>query len=93
MNASSLQISSFDILPHLEVVSFVGPAPEHGEVLGENHTGNWSLEDICYSKSSSQNAAIKLAETTHKECWVVNRTDGNKVTFKFKPAAGIDLSV
>jgi hypothetical protein len=93
MNASTLQISTYRVLPQLELVSFAGPAPERSDVLGENHTGDWSLEDICYSTSSAQAAAKRLAERTHKECWVVDRSNGDKVTFKFKPAAGIDLSV
>jgi hypothetical protein len=77
--------------PHLEIIAITGEVLDRGEVLKKTSASAWSLEDICYSEESSKNVAQAIATRTNKECWVVDRNNGNRITFRFKPAAGITL--
>lgn len=80
-----------DELSHLEVIAIQGKVFERGEVLQKSSVEAWSLEDICYCPHSSRTMAEKVALKTQQECWVVDRNDGNRVTFRFKPGGVIDL--
>lgn len=82
---------SFDELSHLEVIAIQGEVFERGEVLQKSSVAAWSLEDICYCPRSSKATAEKVALKTQQECWVIDRNDGNRVTFRFKPGGVIDL--
>jgi hypothetical protein len=78
-------------LSHLEVIAIRGEVFDRGEVLQKSSVEAWSLEDICYCPTSSKKAAQRVALTTQQECWVVDRNDSNRVTFRFKAGGVIDL--
>lgn len=80
-----------DDLSHLEVIAIQGQVFDRGDVLEKSSVEAWTLEDICYCPISSKAAAQKVATRTQLECWVVDRNDGNRVTFRFKPGGVIDL--
>jgi hypothetical protein len=90
-NATPIFPDAWDT-PHLEVIAITGEVLDRGDVLKKSSATAWSLEDICYSEESSQRTAQTIAMRTNKECWVIDRKNGNRVTFRFTPAKGVTLS-
>lgn len=91
MQTKAQKSEIFEELSHLEVIAIKGEVFDRGDVLEKTSVEGWSLEDICYCPRSSQTAARKIAVNTQQECWVIDRRDGNRVTFRFKPGGVINL--